>query len=79
MAGYKVGVIGTINYRVGDEILSSGHTTPDPVEWFKTLKVMKDKGADVVVAEVSSHAADQYRVYSRSFMVEFYKSNTRPS
>jgi len=67
MAGYKVGVIGTINYRVGDEILSSGHTTPDPVEWFKTLKVMKDKGADVVVAEVSSHAADQYRVYSTKF------------
>ncbi|MGC9187954.1 MAG: UDP-N-acetylmuramoyl-L-alanyl-D-glutamate--2,6-diaminopimelate ligase [Sulfurihydrogenibium sp.] len=67
MAGYKVGVIGTINYRVADEIISSGHTTPDPIEWFKTLKTMKDKGANVVVAEVSSHAADQLRVYSTIF------------
>jgi UDP-N-acetylmuramoyl-L-alanyl-D-glutamate--2,6-diaminopimelate ligase len=66
-SGYKVGVIGTINYRIGDEILSSGHTTPDPIEWFKTLKLMKEKGVDVVVAEVSSHAADQFRVYSTVF------------
>lgn len=66
-SGYKVGVIGTINYRVGDEVLSSGHTTPDPIQWFQTLKTMKEKGAQVVVAEVSSHAADQYRVYSTKF------------
>ena len=31
LAGYNVGVIGTINYRVGDEVISAGHTTPDPV------------------------------------------------
>lgn len=67
LAGYKVGVIGTINYRVADEILSSGHTTPDPIEWFKTLKIMKEKGASVVIAEVSSHAVDQFRVYSTKF------------
>ncbi|ACN99576.1 UDP-N-acetylmuramoyl-L-alanyl-D-glutamate--2,6-diaminopimelate ligase (UDP-MurNAc-L-Ala-D-Glu:meso-diaminopimelate ligase)(Meso-diaminopimelate-adding enzyme) (Meso-A2pm-adding enzyme) (UDP-N-acetylmuramyl-tripeptide synthetase) (UDP-MurNAc-tripeptidesynt [Sulfurihydrogenibium azorense Az-Fu1] len=66
-AGYKVGVIGTINYRIGDEILSSGHTTPDPVQWFETLNLMKEKGCDVVVAEVSSHAAHQFRVYSTLF------------
>jgi UDP-N-acetylmuramoyl-L-alanyl-D-glutamate--2,6-diaminopimelate ligase len=77
MAGYKVGVIGTINYRIGDEIISSGHTTPDPVEWFKTLKVMKDKGADVVVAEVSSHAADQYRVYSTKFHGGIFTNQTQ--
>ncbi|MEZ0323650.1 MAG: UDP-N-acetylmuramoyl-L-alanyl-D-glutamate--2,6-diaminopimelate ligase [Hydrogenothermaceae bacterium] len=66
-AGYKVGVIGTINYKVGDEIISSGHTTPDPINWFKTLKIFKEKGVDVVVAEISSHALDQYRVYSTVF------------
>ena len=66
-AGYKVGVIGTINYRIGDEIISSGHTTPDPIQWFKTLSLMKEKGCNVVVAEVSSHAADQLRVYSTIF------------
>lgn len=67
LAGYKTGLIGTINYSIGDEILDNGHTTPDPVKWFKTLKTMKDKGADVVVAEVSSHAADQFRVFSTKF------------
>lgn len=66
-AGLKTGVIGTINYRVGDEVISEGHTTPDPIEWFRTIKVMKEKGAEVVVAEVSSHALDQYRVYSTVF------------
>ncbi|MCX7760344.1 MAG: UDP-N-acetylmuramoyl-L-alanyl-D-glutamate--2,6-diaminopimelate ligase [Hydrogenothermaceae bacterium] len=66
-AGYKVGIIGTINYRIGDEIISAGHTTPDPINWFKTLKIFKEKGADVVVAEVSSHALDQYRVYGTVF------------
>ncbi|MEJ5172986.1 MAG: UDP-N-acetylmuramoyl-L-alanyl-D-glutamate--2,6-diaminopimelate ligase [Hydrogenothermaceae bacterium] len=66
-AGCKVGVIGTINYRIGDEVISAGHTTPDPINWFKTLKIFKEKGAEVVVAEVSSHALDQYRVYSTVF------------
>lgn len=67
LAGLKVGVIGTINYRIDDEVISEGHTTPDPVEWFRTLRLMKEKGASVVVAEVSSHALDQYRVYSTIF------------
>lgn len=66
-AGLKAGVIGTINYRIEDEVISEGHTTPDPIEWFKTIKLMKEKGASVVVAEVSSHALDQYRVYSTVF------------
>ncbi|MCX7737936.1 MAG: UDP-N-acetylmuramoyl-L-alanyl-D-glutamate--2,6-diaminopimelate ligase [Hydrogenothermaceae bacterium] len=66
-AGYKTGLIGTINYRIDDEIISEGHTTPDPIEWFRTLKLMKDRGVTVVVAEVSSHGLDQSRVYSTRF------------
>lgn len=76
-AGYKVGVIGTINYRIGDEILSSGHTTPDPVQWFETLNLMKEKGCDVVVTEVSSHAAHQFRVYSTLFHGSIFTNLTQ--
>lgn len=77
LSGHKVGLIGTINYSIGDEILDSGHTTPDPVKWFKTLKTMKDKGVDVVVAEVSSHAADQFRVFSTKFFGGIFTNLTQ--
>lgn len=77
LAGFKVGLIGTISYSIGDEILDSGHTTPDPVKWFKTLKKMKDKGADVVIAEVSSHAADQFRVFSTKFFGGIFTNLTQ--
>lgn len=66
-AGFKTGIIGTINYRVDDEVISEGQTTPDPINWFKTLNKMKQKGAQVIVAEVSSHALDQYRIYGTKF------------
>ncbi|GAB6073201.1 UDP-N-acetylmuramoyl-L-alanyl-D-glutamate--2,6-diaminopimelate ligase [Venenivibrio stagnispumantis] len=67
LLGEKVGIIGTINHRVGNEILSEGMTTPDHIKWQQLLKTMKDKGASVVVAEISSHALDQDRVYATKF------------
>ncbi|WP_457639587.1 UDP-N-acetylmuramoyl-L-alanyl-D-glutamate--2,6-diaminopimelate ligase [Persephonella sp.] len=66
-AGYTTGIIGTLNYRVGKTVLAEGRTTPDPIQWFETLHRMKELGADWVVAEVSSHALDQYRVYGTAF------------
>lgn len=76
-AGNKVGVIGTINYRIGSEVISSGHTTPDPINWFKTLKTFREKKADVVVCEISSHALDQYRVYGTNFAGAIYTNLTQ--
>ena len=66
-SGKKTGIIGTIDYRVGDVVISEGRTTPDSIQWFKTLKQMSDLGAEYVVAEVSSHALDQMRVYGTQF------------
>lgn len=65
--GEDVGVIGTIKHFYKDYILGSGRTTPDSIEWFKLLKKMENLGAKYVVAEISSHALDQYRVYGTKF------------
>lgn len=61
-AGYKVGLIGTINVMIEDEIQTSHNTTPDVVDLQKTLYKMKTAGCDYVVMEVSSHALALNRV-----------------
>lgn len=61
-AGFKVGVIGTVNFRFGKKIYPSTHTTPGPVELQRLLREMKDEGCTHVVMEVSSHALKQHRV-----------------
>ncbi|AAC07591.1 UDP-MurNac-tripeptide synthetase [Aquifex aeolicus VF5] len=66
-AGEKTGLIGTIYYRLGEKILGSGRTTPDQITWHRTLKEFYELGAKNVVAEISSHALDQYRVYPTRF------------
>ncbi|HWW60784.1 MAG TPA: Mur ligase family protein, partial [Thermoanaerobaculia bacterium] len=51
-----VGLIGTIEYRAGDERLVADRTTPDAIvlqEWFRK---MVDAGVRNAVMEVSSHA-----------------------
>lgn len=61
-AGHKVGLIGTIQNMVGDRVLPSGHTTPDPYDLQSMLSLMLKEGCTYAVMEVSSHALDQDRV-----------------
>ena len=61
-AGYKVGLIGTINIMINDEITESHNTTPDVVDLQKTLYAMCCAGCDYCVMEVSSHALALKRV-----------------
>jgi UDP-N-acetylmuramoyl-L-alanyl-D-glutamate--2,6-diaminopimelate ligase len=65
--GEPAGLIGTIEYRAGDETLVADRTTPDAVvlqEWFAK---MVDARVRLVVMEVSSHAL----VLARTFGVRF--------
>ncbi len=55
-AGRRTGLIGTIATRVGDETLPSIRTTPEAPELHALLAVMRERGADAVAMEVSSHA-----------------------
>ncbi len=61
-AGYKVGLIGTINIMIEDEVQVSHNTTPDVVDLQKTLYAMKQAGCDYCIMEVSSHALALNRV-----------------
>ena len=61
-AGRHVGLIGTVGNTVdGEPLFAAGKelsnmTTPDPAELFALLAMMRDRGADTVVMEVTSHA-----------------------
>jgi UDP-N-acetylmuramyl-tripeptide synthetase len=64
---HKVGVIGTIHIRIGDQVLPATHTTPGAVELQSTFLTMKHAGCTAVVMEVSSHALKQHRAYGVAF------------
>lgn len=66
-AGHRVGVIGTVNFRYGDRIFDSTHTTPGALELQKLLLEMKNAGCTAVVMEVSSHSLKQHRANSIAF------------
>lgn len=61
-AGYKVGLIGTINIMIEDQVTEAHNTTPDVVDLQKALYAMQCAGCDYVVMEVSSHALALKRV-----------------
>ena len=61
-AGFKVGVIGTINYHYGDKTFANPMTTPESLDLQSILSHMQRDGATHVVAEASSHAMDLYRI-----------------
>ena len=61
-AGFKVGVIGTINYRFSGKTFSNPVTTPESLDLQRILSEMLKDGITHVVMEVSSHALDLFRV-----------------
>jgi UDP-N-acetylmuramoyl-L-alanyl-D-glutamate--2,6-diaminopimelate ligase len=72
-----VGLIGTIEYRAGDERLVADRTTPDAVvlqEWFGK---MVDTGVKHAVMEVSSHALALKRTYGVHFAAAVFTNLSR--
>ncbi len=61
-AGFKVGVIGTINYRYLGKTFKSPMTTPESPDLQGILARMQKCGITHVVMEVSSHAIDLHRI-----------------
>ncbi len=75
--GYKVGLIGTIQNMIGDEIIPTKNTTPGVYELNRLFALMKEKGCDYVVMEVSSHALDQKRVCNLCFDAAIFTNLTQ--
>jgi len=65
-----VGVIGTQGAVLGDYKKNYNMTTPDPIELFKTIKEMKDLGAEYIVMEVSAHAIALKKIDALPFEVK---------
>jgi UDP-N-acetylmuramoyl-L-alanyl-D-glutamate--2,6-diaminopimelate ligase len=70
-AGYKAGMISTINAVIGDETLDTGFhvTTPDAPDVQRYLSRMVDAGLTHAVLEVTSHGLAQYRADACEFDV----------
>lgn len=60
-AGFRVGLIGTIETTYGDVHIPDANTTPESVVLQKTFRDMADAGVQVVVMEVSSQALMLHR------------------
>jgi UDP-N-acetylmuramoyl-L-alanyl-D-glutamate--2,6-diaminopimelate ligase len=68
-AGRRAGLLGTVEYRVGERRLPAPNTTPGPLELQGLLAAMRDEGCGHAVMEVSSHALVQKRTRNVPFAV----------
>lgn len=71
-AGKKVGLIGTIQNEIGDEVLPADKTTPDALELEELFSRMAAAGCEYCVMEVSSHALDQNRIGDTHYEVAVF-------
>ncbi|WPV67389.1 UDP-N-acetylmuramoyl-L-alanyl-D-glutamate--2,6-diaminopimelate ligase [Chitinophaga sp. LS1] len=65
--GYHCGMLSTVQNQIGDRIVPSTHTTPDPIHLNALLADMVTDGCDYVFMEVSSHAIHQQRIAGLKF------------
>ena len=71
-AGYKTGLIGTTGNMIGSEYIKSEFTTPEPIDFFRTLRHMRDEGVEAVSMEVSAHAIEMGRLAGVHFEAGCY-------
>ena len=74
--GAKVGLIGTMENRIGDEVIPTERTTPESLELQALFARMRDAGCTHVIMEVSSHAIALDRVGGIRFRVGAFTNLT---
>ena len=72
----KVARIGTVEYKIGDEVIEAQNTTPESLDIVKICKKAVDKGLEYLVMEVSSHALALGRVSMLEFDVASFTNLT---
>lgn len=75
--GFKVGLIGTNQNMIADEVLETGRTTPDSFELHQLFAKMAEAGVTYTVMEVSSHALELSRVYGCQYEVGAFTNLTQ--
>lgn len=70
-AGFKTGLMGTVEIRIGDEIdrHSTRQTTPESSEIQRLLRTMADVGVQWVSVEATSHGLDLHRLDHTKFRI----------
>lgn len=76
-AGFKVGLIGTIQILIGEKIFPVRNTTPNVIDLQKILADMLNEKVQVVVMEVSSHALAEHRVAGVEFDTAIFTNLTQ--
>lgn len=77
VADAKVGLIGTNQNMIAQEVLPAARTTPEAYELQALLRQMADAGCTHVVMEVSSHALMMHRVDGLSFRAGIFTNLTQ--
>ena len=75
--GAKVGLIGTNQNMIGEEVVPTERTTPGPFETRELFAEMRDKGCTHVVMETSSHALHQGRIHGVTYDVGIFTNLTQ--
>ena len=75
--GHKVGLIGTIQNEIGDEIIHTDNTTPMTFDLFQLYDRMYQAGCDTVVMEVSSFGLVQKRIGLTKFDISVFTNLTQ--
>lgn len=75
--GHKVGLIGTNQNMIGEEIIPTERTTPESFELQRLFRQMADAGCTHVLMEVSSHSLVLDRVYGIRFAVSGFTNLTQ--
>ena len=76
-AGRSTALVGTIEYRIADEVRPAPHTTPESRDLLALLAEGVARGVTEGVMEVSSHALDQGRVWGVPYDVAIFTNLTQ--
>ncbi len=66
-AGFRCGLMSTVENKIGNSIIPATHTTPDAIQLNSLLKRMQEAGCTYVFMECSSHAIQQKRIAGLEF------------
>jgi UDP-N-acetylmuramoyl-L-alanyl-D-glutamate--2,6-diaminopimelate ligase len=70
-------MIGTIEYRMGEETRQAPNTTPESLDVFRIAAELEQRGGHYLTMEVSSHALALGRVYGMQFHTAVFTNLTR--
>lgn len=76
-AGYKVGLIGTIEVIIGSHVIPASNTTPESTTIQKYFREMADAGCQIAVMEVSSQGLMLHRTAGIPFEIGIF-TNIEP-